>query len=486
MSIGLGVIILVGGFIALFKLFRLTETARKTFSAAHDALAVMQAPGKDDEQKEAEMQALAKKLFGCFLLLTIGSCGALGIPAGAVWGLDHMGVLSFQAVVDFTISWEFLLGTTGVLVLIGLFKGRRKGNGFEIRYSRGERALHQIAFATPLAQLSVADMEDGLFKKRIKAARNDHPVFITGLPRGGTTLLLNLLYALDEFASHRYRDMPFLLTPLLWDKFSRLFQQSDEMRERAHGDGMMVGVDSPEALEEMVWKPFWSKQYGNESIIPWPATSNEAFDEFFDIHMAKIIALAGNESTEHRYVSKNNLNIARIDYLRSTHPNATIVIPFRHPVPHARSLLKQHLNFLEIHEQDSFARAYMEGVGHYDFGKNLRPVDFGGWLEDQRFPDPTDINFWLEYWIAAYSHIITTVGDRVHLHSHEALCDNPEAVLSKLADLLIISDKQALLQEADTVWRGSQKEFPTDGFDPHLLKKGDELWKRLRKASYAA
>ena len=30
-----------------------------------------------------------------------------------------------------------------------------------------------------------------------------------------------------------------------------LFRKSGEMRERAHGDGMMIDFDSPEALEEM-------------------------------------------------------------------------------------------------------------------------------------------------------------------------------------------------------------------------------------------
>jgi len=484
MTIALGIIILVGGFIALFKLFRLTETARKTFAAAQRALAVIQDPGKDDDEKETEMKVLAKELFGYFFLLTLGSCAALGIPTGLVWGLDQLGLINFQRVIAVTISWEFLIGTTVVLVLIGMFWGRKKGEGYEIRYSHGERALHQVAFSTTLAQLSVADMEDALFKKRIEQARNDRPVFVTGLPRGGTTLLLNLLHSLDEFASHKYRDMPFLLTPLLWNRFSRVFQQADEMRERAHGDGIMVSVDSPEALEEMVWKAFWSKQYLTDRITPWSMKGDEQFDSFFENHMAKIIALKkGKDQAVCRYVSKNNLNISRIDYLLNANPGATIIIPFRHPVRHAHSLLKQHLNFLDIHAQDPFARAYMKAVGHFDFGENLRPIDFDGWLDGCRYTNPKDINFWLEYWVNAYEHLLSKTGDRVHLHSHEKLCKAPGQVLNTLASILDITDRETFLKNESTIWKAPPPTLPTDQIDKNLLETSEALWERLQKAS---
>lgn len=485
MATALGVIILVGGFIALFKLFRLTQAAKQTMAAAQEALGVMQDATKDDDEKEAAMQALAKRLFGYFFILTAGSIAALGIPAGAVWGLDRLQLVPFQAVIDVTISWEFLLGTTVVLFLIAMLRGKKKDEGFEIRYSYGERALHQVAFATTFAQLSVADMEDSLFARRIAAARNDRPVFITGLPRGGTTLLLNILYSLDEFASHRYRDMPFLLTPMLWSRFARIFQTRDEKRERAHGDGMMVSVDSPEALEEMVWKPFWGKQYQSDRITPWSATPDASFNEFFDSHMAKIIAIKPGDKAGRRYVSKNNLNVARIEYLLENNPGATVIVPFRHPVRHARSLLRQHLNFLDIHARDPFARTYMEGVGHYDFGDNLRPIDFNGWLDDRRFKDFTDINFWLEYWVAAYEDLLAQVGDRVHLHSHERLRENPAQVLGTIGDILEVADRDALMSNAETVWTGQEPELDTEGIDPDLLRRSEELWNRLCQASLA-
>ena len=60
-----------------------------------------------------------------------------------------------------------------------------------------------------------------------------------------------------------------------------------------------------------------------------------------------------------------------------------------------------HLNFLEIHRCNRFAKSYMKGIGHFDFGDNLRPVDFDSWLDRLKHHDPREMGFWLEYWHAA-------------------------------------------------------------------------------------
>ena len=46
-------------------------------------------------------------------------------------------------------------------------------------------------------------------------------MFITGLPRAGTTSLLNFLFSLDEYGSLTYNNMPFILSP----NFSKLFHK---------------------------------------------------------------------------------------------------------------------------------------------------------------------------------------------------------------------------------------------------------------------
>ena len=93
--------------------------------------------------------------------------------------------------------------------------------------------------------------------KELASYSNERPVFITALPRAGTPLLLECFASVPEFASHCYRDMPFVPIPCLWNRFSSNFQQAMESQERAHGDGMQIIPDSPEALEEVSWKIFF-------------------------------------------------------------------------------------------------------------------------------------------------------------------------------------------------------------------------------------
>ena len=49
--------------------------------------------------------------------------------------------------------------------------------------------------------------ENIFFKKLIVHSQ----IFITGLPRSGTTSILNFIYSSGEFASLKYSNMPFIL-----------------------------------------------------------------------------------------------------------------------------------------------------------------------------------------------------------------------------------------------------------------------------------
>ena len=84
---------------------------------------------------------------------------------------------------------------------------------------------------------------------------NDNHVFVAGLARSGTTILLNAIYQSSQFASLTYDDMPFILAPNFWKKISPR-KSHGELKERAHGDGVKVTTDSPEAFEEVFWKTF--------------------------------------------------------------------------------------------------------------------------------------------------------------------------------------------------------------------------------------
>lgn len=309
---------------------------------------------------------------------------------------------------------------------------------FQDRYSKTDRILHRLAFSTIPVQKALADIEDRIHAARLAEIEIRHPVFIASLPRAGTTLLLELLSSLDHFATHTYRQMPFLLTPMLWHTISSRFHDAPATVDRAHGDGMAISPDSAEAFEEVLWHAFWPEKYLKDRIVPWEADDRDAEGEserFMKSHMRKLIAINGGGSREEvRYLSKNNANIARIPTITRLFPDAVVLVPFRHPLDQASSLRHQHHRFNAIHAQETFTRRYMADIGHFDFGENFRPIDFGSWLDRIDTQPARRLNFWLQYWCAAFEHLLSHPCANVAFISYDACCATPANTLRQLGE----------------------------------------------------
>lgn len=305
-------------------------------------------------------------------------------------------------------------------------------------YTRIDRLLHTVAFGTTWAQLALADIEDRLFRKQICESRAARPIFITSLPRAGTTMLLEMLSAIRGFASHTYRDMPFILCPIFWDRISAGLRQSQPLTMRAHDDGIAVNPDSPEAFEEVAWKCFWKSHFEKDRIIPWQSDEeNDEFSAFLRNHMNKIVMLrsSGDEGNWH-YLSKNNANVARIGLLSRLFPEALIVVAVRNPWDHCRSLHHQHQRFGQILADDPFGKKYMEAIGHYEFGPTLRPIDFKGWID--RYPDllPSEPKFWLVYWKHAFRSVLDESNENVVFVNYDRICVDSDYGLDRLGPIV--------------------------------------------------
>jgi hypothetical protein len=352
------------------------------------------------------------------------------------------------------------------------------------RYGTMGRLLHRIAFRVGTAQHALSDVEETLYADRIDGVTADDPVFITSLPRSGTTILLKLLWQTGRFASHTYRDMPFVLCPLIWSRYTGQFAGEIEPTERAHGDGLEVSGESPEAFEEMIWKHFWPEHYSEDHIRPWsPGNENVEFNSFFQAHMRKVIALRTKEEggekipEGRRYLSKNNLNIARLAARPEPLAKGTMLIPFRDPVQQAASMSRQHERFLQIHEEDDFVREYMEAIGHHEFGKGLKPVNFDGWLGEEP-GSPKDLSFWLQYWTVAYQFILSHADESDVLVSYTRLTKESETALSRLADALGLTTN--VLAPLATELRPPRSHSTDEESLPDpLLREARETYRRL-------
>lgn len=349
---------------------------------------------------------------------------------------------------------------------------------YEDQYGLLDRLLHRIAFRSNTVQHAMSDLERILFRKVLGERVLNDSIFITALPRTGTTILLRLLVGTGQFASHTYQDMPFVLCPMLWRRFSRHFPVDRTSRERAHGDGLKVSGDSPEGFEEVIWKYFWPRHYSDGSIQPWtPSDRDEEFEEFLGEHMRKITLLRRKAGQgELRYLSKNNLNIARLMALPEPLRRGKLLIPFREPLQHAASMLQQHIRFLEIHRTDPFVLRYMEAIGHCEFGQGLRPINFEGWLADA--PSPMRLEFWLRYWIAAYRFVLSHDNASLHLMSYARLTEKPGEALTVLAGIVDVK-VPALLCQAEDLWPPREHAIDPREIPARLLDEAIELHREL-------
>jgi len=353
---------------------------------------------------------------------------------------------------------------------------------FEVKYSVLDRLLHRIAFGSISLQLTAADIEKNAFANTFEGISTEKPIFITSLPRAGTTLMLEALYRLPSLATHIYRDMPFIMAPILWSRLSGAFRKRSELNERAHGDGMRVGFDSPEAFEEVLWRAFWPEKYTQTQIRLWEKSDlkEEASTFIFD-HMKKIVSLrCTNRVNNGRYISKNNGNIARLDFIKDMFPSAKLLIPIRDPFEHAVSLLRQHNNFLKMHKSDPFVRRYMEDIGHYEFGDLHKPIAFPGlnkWISKW---DPRTINYWVAYWIAAYEFVLDR-RDLAIIVSYEQTCANSRSELFKICEQLEVDVEGKLDSIAALFHPPSDALANLNLVDPFLRENAKELHNELLK-----
>lgn len=359
-----------------------------------------------------------------------------------------------------------------------------KNNTSKDDYSFVDRMLHRMAFANPVIQRAIGEIESDLYADKYKNFSTSRPIFVTGLPRAGTTILLELLYATGEFATFTYRQMPFILAPIFWSEATRNYRKKGEMRERAHGDGLEVSFDSPEAFEEVAWLTYLAEKYvADDFLRPLaPGDLTAEFREAFAKLTGKLAAAEAAGRSGLRYLSKNNANISRISALRSVFPDGEIFVCFRKPTTHALSLMTQHQRFSSMHDDDPFARDYMKWIGHYDFGANFRPIDFAG--RGVTSKGAAAANFWLQYWIDAYSYAEKRAS-AIKFVCYEKLLAHPSDVLEKVGFAAGLQNTPKLSGLADRIRNPTTQDTELQNASPDLLREANDLYDRLAALSLA-
>ncbi|HEX5078710.1 MAG TPA: sulfotransferase [Geminicoccaceae bacterium] len=268
----------------------------------------------------------------------------------------------------------------------------------------------------------------------------DRPIYVTGLARSGSTILLELLAAHPEVATHQYRDFPLIPIPLWWNWFlERASRAEIPPVERAHKDRIAVTPESPEAMEEVLWMTFFPDCHdAARSNLLGAQHSAPGFEAFYRDHIRKLLLLRQGR----RYVAKGNYNVSRLGYLRTLFPDACFVVPVRDPVGHIASLMKQHRLFCAEETRDSRILDHMRRSGHFEFGLDRRPINFGDLATVRRietlWQEGREVEGWAHYWASVYGHVADllerdrAVAERTLLVHYDDLCARPDAILERL------------------------------------------------------
>ena len=333
-------------------------------------------------------------------------------------------------------------------------------------YSRIDRLVHKMAFDQQIVRNLLFDLETSLYKAKLDQVQPAKPVFVTSLPRAGTTLMLELLARHKDVVTHTYRDMPFILSPLIWRKLSGRFHVPITKTERAHDDGMTIDADSPEAFEEVVWLKLAPQLFSPQRVEICTDIRTEVAAGLRD-HMVRLVASRSlGACAPDRYVSKNNANIARLGALRKHFTDALFVVPIRQPLDHARSLLRQHLRFKKIHEEDAFTRRYMGDIGHFEFGALHRPIPFPDFIEETAQLQPESLEYWLRYWTCAYRHLMKR-NDIIWIDMQRF---TREAAIAPLLQQLELSVDQDVVDFTEQTVRPMTGHEGTEPLPPELVK----------------
>jgi hypothetical protein len=296
-----------------------------------------------------------------------------------------------------------------------------------------------VQLTRPLWRM-LSGIESAVLREEIDRQSITAPVYIAGVARSGSTILLEMLEQHPDLTSHRYSDFPHIYTPY-WHNWlkQRTHTGGRRVKERAHRDRIQITEQSPEAIEEVLWTAFFPDCHaGRSSEVLTGEAVNPSFDAFYAEHIRKLLLIRNSR----RYLSKGNYNLTRLGYIQRLFPDARFVIPVRHPVSHIASLMKQDHLFNAGLQGSPRARRYLSWAAHFEFGPDKRPVHTGDEALFQTIVNSWEkgdgLLGWALYWNTLYRFFLDQLESSPLLQEacllvrYEDLCRDSSASIDQL------------------------------------------------------
>ena len=354
----------------------------------------------------ANLTNLLKTLFLFVFLLVLISIVAL---------IPFLIYSFFDAAITDVSSWKFYAA-----MLVGsmvIFVKKKPSSD----YSYWSKLLHELVLDNYHIGLRLFGKSTDAMDNRTTV--NEQFFVVTGLARSGTTAFLNLIYDERHFHSTRYSDMPFIVSPKIWRRVG--FKRTNKLRERAHGDGILVNEDSVEALEEYFYKMILRDEYIKERHLVEHSIDLKTYKS-----VLRFQEMYRKGIPETKYLTKNNNHILRHAAFLELNGQFKVFLLLRHPLEHAQSLYEQHKRFIYRQSQDPFIRKYMNWLGHHEFGLDHKEFVFEQQENCHNF-ERSSVNYWLEVWIYYYNYALKFIDkEQMILIDQKDVLNYPDKIKS--------------------------------------------------------
>ncbi|MEN8156620.1 MAG: sulfotransferase family protein [Bacteroidota bacterium] len=450
-------------FISFFLIFLIIRIGRFVFyGLAENSVALVDdlISDIDEEAKIKVVQKGTNKLLISLmkmLLLGIFACAIGSIPLVIyclLSGTDYNNLVfsSFYSILSIS------LGATAPFIV----PVTRRSNS---SYSELSQLLHRMALNNYNIACKLFKLDSKKITRKNLKRRSDF-VIISGLARAGTTSLMTDLSKITGFVSLNYANMPFLMSPNLWAKIYK--PKTKKLKERSHKDGIMIGLNSNEALEEFFFKVKSSDSFVKDSHLSEYTISQNDYTDY--LNYQSIIKLDNSKI----YLAKNNNFILRYKSVRELNDDFVMVILYRDPITHAASLMEKHHDYQKLQKEDPFVLEYMNWLGHHEFGMKQKPFVFSN-SEENNHEDKELIDYWLKIWINYYRYVLTISHPNTILINYESFCKNPtetiETILKKTGITTELPDYKSFTNR-----RESDHEFSNE-----VYEAAQEVYRQLNK-----
>lgn len=340
-------------------------------------------------------------------------------------------------------------------------------------YSYWSRLLHTIV----LDNYSLGKYLFAKDKKRInQSAKTDVKPFVivSGLARAGTTALARMIYSPENFHSTKYANMPFIMAPNFWKRFYN--PKKTKEKQRAHGDNVMHSENSIEAMEEYFFKAQLNDHYITDSSLVKHDIDEKLYHEYLNFQ-----SLFQEKDQSTTFLAKNNNLILRLESLRNFDKAFKVVLMFRDPIDHAKSLMNQHLNFVKQQQDDPFTLKYMDWLGHHEFGLNQKYFDLGRDL-DLSVYNKNELNYWLVSWLNYYETLLNLMPDEnIILVEYQDLLEKPNELKLQLANRLDVSMSDDRVDAFKPSAYANKLEEALEGLDAAVLERIENVYNKMKE-----